>query len=473
VGVQVDEHKPDVQWVQVAEGRWRRVSRRDLLKLTVAGAAAASLSPFANVQVLLAQQRRLTILHWAHFVPGYDRWFDTDYVRQWGRANNVEVVVDHIPFGQIPARAAAEVAARSGHDLYQHISPPSVFEPEVEDLTDIVEPLVKKYGIIELAKRGSYNPKTKKWFGLENSWVPDPAHYRKDLWDEAGFVPDSWDNVMQAGRKLKARGVPVGLGISNDIDANMALRDIMWSFGASTQNTAHEVTVNTRNTVEALKFTKALFKETMDPEVLAWDASSNNRAMLAGKVSYVYNAISIARTAEKDFPQLSPHIQLWKPPRGPAMLGGKRQGAAHVFLIYTIWKFLPDDRKRLAKQFLVDFINNWAPAFKAAELYEFPGFVNSVPPDQFRQSLLSDPVAARQENNPGKYKELLTSPAWSTNVGHPGYAHAAEGEVFDTFIIPQMFAQVCTDKMTPEEAARWADSQMKPIFAKWKGRGLM
>ncbi|HEY3118050.1 MAG TPA: ABC transporter substrate-binding protein [Chloroflexota bacterium] len=467
------DDKPDVQWIQVADNRWKRVSRRDFLKIAATGTAAASLSPFNRVQFAFAQQRRLTILHWSHFVPGYDKWFDTEYTKEWGRANNVEVVVDHIPFAQIPARAAAEVAARSGHDLYQHISPPSVFEPEVEDLTDIVDPMVKKYGIIELSKRSSYNPKTRKWFGLSNSWVPDPAHYRKDLWDEAGFVPDSWDNVLKAGRKLKARGVPVGIGISNDIDANMAHRDIMWSFGAASQNASNEVTINSKNTVEALRFMKALFKETMDPEVLAWDASSNNRAMLAGKSSYVYNAISIARTAEKDVPQLSPHIQIWKAPRGPQMLGGKRLGAEHVMLVYTIWKFLPDDRKKLAKQFLVDFINNWGRAFKAAELYEFPSFVNTVPDPQLKEATFNDPVAGKQENNPGKYKELYYAKQWSTNVGHPGYAHAAEGETFDTFIIPQMFALVATDKMSPEDAAKWAEAQMKPIWAKWKQRGMM
>lgn len=461
------------KWVRVSDNRWRRVTRRDLLKIAAAGAAAASVGPFANIQFAFAQQRRLTILHWSHFVPGYDKWFDTEYVKEWGRANNVEVVVDHIPFGQIPARAAAEVAARSGHDLYQHISPAAVFEPEVEDLTAIVEPLAKKYGIIELAKRSSYNPRTKKWFGLSNSWVPDPAHYRKDLWDQAGFTPDSWDNVIKAGRKLKAMGAPIGLGISNDIDANMMHRDIMWSFGSTTQNTSNEVTINSKNTIEVLKFMKALFKETMDPEVLSWDASSNNRAMLAGKVSYVYNAISIARTAEKEFPQLSPAIQIYKPPRGPAMLGGKRLGAQHVMLVYTIWKFLPEDRKRLAKQFLTDFINNWGKAFKSAELYEFASFTNTVPDAQLKEACFNDPVAAKQENNPGKYKELYYSFGWSTNVGHPGYAHAGESEAFDTFIIPQMFALVATDKMSPEDAAKWAEGQLKTIWAKWKGRGMM
>lgn len=467
----MEDEKPDERWIQVADNRWRRVSRRDFLKIAAAGAAAASVGPFANVQFAFAQQRRLTILHWSHFVPAYDRWFDGEYVKEWGRANNAEVVVDHIPFGQIPARAAAEVAARSGHDLYQHISPPPQYEPEVEDLADLNEPLIKKYGIIELARRSSYNPKTKKWFGLSNSWVPDPGHYRKDLWDEAGFVPDSWDNVLQGGRKLKAKGIPVGIGISNDIDANMVMRDVMWSFGSAIQNASSEVIINNKNTIEAVKYIRALFKEAMDPEVLAWDASSNNRAMLAGKVSYVFNAISIARTAEKDFPQLSPHIQIWKPPRGPNNFGGKRLGAQHVMLVYTIWKFLPDERKTLAKKFLVDFINNWGRAFKAGEFYEFPSFTKTVP--DVRQQVANDAVAGRLENNPGKYKVLGTAHEWSTNVGHPGFANAAEGEIFDTGILPQMMALAATDKMSPEDAVKWADAQVKPVFAKWKGRGLM
>ncbi|MGH2397163.1 MAG: carbohydrate ABC transporter substrate-binding protein, partial [bacterium] len=82
-------------------------------------------------------------------------------------------------------------------------------------------------------------------------------------------------------------------------------------------------------------------------------------------------------------------------------------------------------------------------------------------------------VAARLENNPGKYRELATAHQWSTNVGHPGYANAAEGEIFDTGILPQMMALHATDKMSAEDAAKWAEAQITPVFTKWKGRGLM
>jgi hypothetical protein len=34
-----------------------------------------------------------------------------------------------------------------------------------------------------------------------------------------------------------------------------------------------------------------------------------------------------------------------------------------------------------------------------------------------------------------------------------------------------MFAQVAQGKMTPAEAAKAAENEFKPIFAKWRARG--
>ncbi len=452
----------------------REISRRALLTGAAAGAAAVGLGGlFPLPQIVRAAPRRLlTILHWSHFVPAFDPWFDKSYTQEWGKAHDVDVAVDHIPFSQISARAAAEVAARRGHDLYQHVSPPSVFEQATEDLSDIAEPLVKQYGMIELSRRSCYNPKTKKFFGLCLSWTPDPAHYRKDAFDEVGFVPDSWDNLLRAGRKLKAKGLPLGEGISNDIDSNMGVRDCLWSFGSSIQNEAGEVVINNPKTIEALKYFRALFKETMEPEVLAWDASSNNRAMEGGKISWTLNAISIARSIEKNNPDFIKKVHIWKPPRGPENLGGKRLGSEHVIFVYTIWRFTPPEQKKLAKQFLVDYAHNWKRAFFGSELYEFPSLTGTVPESELKDAVVHDPNAAKF-GQPDYYKLLLTAPDWSTNIGFPGFANPAEGEIFDTFLLPQMVALVATDKMSPEDAAKWGEQQMKPIFAKWKARGLM
>ena len=42
---------------------------------------------------------------------------------------------------------------------------------------------------------------------------------------------------------------------------------------------------------------------------------------------------------------------------------------------------------------------------------------------------------------------------------------------FNTWLIPQMFAQVEQGKMTATEAASAAQHEFKPIFAKWRARG--
>ena len=90
----------------------------------VAGLTTAFLFP----QRTFAQQKTLRIIQWSHTVPAYDRWFDA-FAAEWGAQRGTRVVVDHIAIGEIAARAAAEVAAGSGHDLVLFVSPPAAYEP--------------------------------------------------------------------------------------------------------------------------------------------------------------------------------------------------------------------------------------------------------------------------------------------------------------------------------------------------------
>ena len=91
----------------------RGLTRREFAKLTGAGALATGVGAnFLFPERAAAQQKTLKIVQWSHFVPGYDKWFDNTYTKQWGEKNNTNVVVDHIAIGEINARAAAEVAAK-------------------------------------------------------------------------------------------------------------------------------------------------------------------------------------------------------------------------------------------------------------------------------------------------------------------------------------------------------------------------
>ncbi len=438
------------------------VSRRDFLKVTGAGALAAGLSGpyFLFPERASAQQKTLKIIQWSHFVPAYDKWFDGVFAKNWGDKHNTRVIVDHISIGEINARAAAEVSARQGHDLFMFLEPPGAYVDQVIDHAEIYQELGKKWGEpVDLAVKSTYDPLRKKYYAFSDSWVPDPGNYRKDLWEKVGYPngPDTWDQLLDGATKIrKQTGNPCGIGLSQELDTSMAMRALLWSYGGSVQNADGKVSINSKPTIEALKYMKALYTQTQTPEVFTWDPSSNNRAILSGRVSYVENAISVTREAEKDNPKMSQAIQLTPALKGPA----HALASEHVMDCYVIWSFAQN--KEGAKQFLIDLINDYEDAFKASEFYNFPSFSKTVP--DLQKLIANDPKASP----PDKYKVLGNALDWSTNIGYPGYATPAIGEVFTTWVIPTMFAKVARGQETPENAAKAAETEVQRIFTKWK-----
>src|ERR1043165_2538049 len=136
------------------------------------------------------------------------------------------------------SRAAAEIAAQRGHDLFMFLLPPPTLEDHVIDHKEIYEECLRKYGKpIELAVKSTYNPRTKKFYGFSDSYVPDPINFRKDLWDDVGISPATWDDIRIGARKIKQKhGIPAGFGLAPELDTNIGLRSIMAAFGASEQN---------------------------------------------------------------------------------------------------------------------------------------------------------------------------------------------------------------------------------------------
>ena len=441
----------------------RGATRRDVIKTAAGAGVLATVGPVVAPRPAHAAKKTLKILQWSHFVPAYDKWFNNQYVKEWGAKNDTDVTVDNINLGLIPSRAAAEVSAQKGHDLVMFLSPPSVYEQQVVDMKDVYDECEKKHGKpIDLAIKSTYNPKTKKYFAFSDSFVPDPINYRSDLWSEIGMKPDTWDDIRVGGKKIKDKtGIPVGVGLSAELDTAMAMRAIMYSFGSHEQNADGHLAINSKETLEAIKFVTALFKETETPEVLAWDPSSNNRQMLAGKSSLVLNAISVTRAGENDKMPIHEKIALAKAAKGPV----RRIGLEHVMDCYVIWKF--SENIDGAKKFLVDYIDNFKQGFLASEFYNFPCFASTVP--DLKQIISNDPKAVPHD----KYAVLSDVLDWATNVGYPGYSNAAIDEAFNTWVINTMFAKAATGAETPENALKQAETAMKAIWAKWQDRNLI
>jgi multiple sugar transport system substrate-binding protein len=454
-----------MQWEEVMESQAysrRGQTRREVITAAAGAGLAASIGPLVMTRPAQAA-KTLKILQWSHFVPGYDRWFNGQYVREWGAKNDTQVTVDNINLALIESRAAAEVSAQKGHDLVLFLSPPSVFEQQTVDMTDVYAECEKRHGKpIDLAVKSTFNPKTKRYFAFSDSFVPDPINYRSDLWDDIGMKPDSWDEIRQGGKRIKDKHhIPAGVGLSAEIDTAMAMRAIMYAFGSNEQDADGNLTIRSPQTLEALRFVKALFEEAMTPEVLAWDASSNNRQMLAGRSSLVLNAISITRTGENDKLPIHEKIGLAKAAKGPA----RRIGLEHVMNCYAIWRF--SENREGAQKFLIDYVDNFKQGFMASEFYNFPSFPTTVP--DLKQQIARDMKAVP----PDKYAVLGDVLDWATNVGYPGHATAAISDTWNTWVLNTMFAEAATGAETPESALTRAEARMKAIWAKWRERGMI
>src|SRR5215470_8607568 len=131
-------------------GNKRGWSRRTFLKTSGAIAGAAGLAPAVAapfVSTALAQTKTLKIIQWSHFIPEYDKWIDA-FAKDWGKQNGVTVTVDHIPHLELPARAAAEVAAGAGHDIFgfNGSGGPHLYAKHTEDMTPVIKYVEQKHG---------------------------------------------------------------------------------------------------------------------------------------------------------------------------------------------------------------------------------------------------------------------------------------------------------------------------------------
>jgi ABC-type glycerol-3-phosphate transport system substrate-binding protein len=407
----------------------------------------------------------LRILLWSHFVPSHDTWFDR-FVNDWGKRVGVNVTVDHIDQAQIPTRLAAEIQAGQGHDLIQFIAPLSQLEPSVLDLRDLTAEATKRWGPqLDVCRLSSSNPNTDKFYAYSPGWVPDPGNYRRSLWEPVGLAagPASWDDLLRGGAEIKAaKNVQLGLGMSQEIDSNMVARALLWSYGASEQDAEERVVLNSPQAVEAVAFMTRLFKDTMTDEVFSWNAASNNQGLVAGKLSYILNSISAWRTAQGTNVDVADDTLFVRPLKGPAAA----LAAPHVMYNWVIPSYAPG--ADAAKELLLHYTNNFAAATYASKLYDLCAWP-SLTPDADKW-LGGDPFGAKPAD---KLAVLRDAVSWTRNMGFPGPASPAVGEVLSTYVLPNMLARAARGEATPQQAVADAHAQIEPIYTKWRAQGLV
>ncbi len=167
----------------------------------------------------------------------------------------------------------------------------------------------------------------------------------------------------------------------------------------------------------------------------------------------------------------------------PALKGptGIQWASEHVMSGYVVWKF--SKNQETAKEFLVALVDASRDSMLASKLYNFPSFYGAVadPGTPLNRKIESGAawIAKQCRNDPfvskpaDKLAVLETSQNWSTNLGHPGNANPAEGEMFDTYVLTDMFAKAATGALSPKDALAEADTRTKEIFNKWRKKGFV
>ena len=427
----------------------------------------AALTFSAGAQGGYAEGTEISLLQWSHFVPRYDEWFD-GYAAEWGEANGVGVTVDHVNFTELFSTLAAEIDAGDGHAIVEVLFSPASFIDGLHDLRDINEAAAEMYGErAGTCLAASYLPVVDTYYAYTHGYVPDPGDYDIALWADAGYPdgPKTYDDLLEGGRAIyEATGIPVGIGMSPELDSRMANRAAIWSFGGSVQDENENVVLNSEATIAAVKYLAQLQNEAMTDEVFGWTAASNNQGLIAGELSYILNSNSAYRSLQKIDEAAAANIGFTSALAGPA----GAYASSHVWQIYVIPEYVEGDELAAAKQFILDHTENYSEATYYSELYNFPCLPATVA--ELDGWLEEDPWGS---SPPNKFEVLKTVNDWSVHLGFPGVTNPAISQVFAESIIANMTAQVALGEKTAEESVAQAHERVEEIFADWRARGMV
>jgi multiple sugar transport system substrate-binding protein len=391
--------------------------------------------------------RELSLLTAVNYAPASDAKLQ-ELGKKFAKASGASVRIDHIQSVQMSAKLAAELLSKSGHDIVSlEMHYPYLFHPGLADVSDICNDLSKKHGDWYPFAKDHAQIKG-QWYGVPYLYISFPGSHRIDLFEKVGEkAPDTWEDLLRAGRKLKKLGHPVGFAISQTTDAVSTLYSILWSYGAKdVAPDGKTVTLNSRETETAVDYVRTLYNDAMDPAVLSWDNAANNQWLNSGKGSWIHNPISHYVVAKEKKMPVAEHTGFHISPAGP---GGRHTVGVPRSL--AIWKF--SKNVDLAKDFLKWF-------FEPAQYHEWV-----MSGDNYNHPMWRD-----MENHPvwdldAKYKPLKALAQYSHLYGWPAPPDERIQLVTNSYIIPNMFARVVTNASTPKAAIQWAETEIKKIFA--------
>jgi multiple sugar transport system substrate-binding protein len=441
-----------------------RIGRRQLLQLSGAGTLAARAGGLASILALgrapaYAQGTTVHWLRWADFVPASDQVLRRDIAAQCEKALGVRLKLETINANDIQARVTSSVQSGSGPDIICVLNNwAQLYGESLADVSDVAEPLgLAQGGFYETSKAVAHDGT--KWVAVPWSIVGVQIVYRKSWFAEVGYAdskfPETWEQYREAGKKLKAKGRPLGQTLGHTFgDAPAFWYPYLWSWGGKeVEADGKTVVLNSKETVEAVKFMVGFWNDAHDEGGLAWDDSSNNRALLSGTCAATNNGASIyiealkkpdAYQTEKGTP-LKDDLLHAPMPKGP---GG--QFSFHVPFSNMVMGY--SKNQKAAKDFI-----RW---ISSKEIYD-QWFVS--------QQGFSVGATTDWEKHPLWNKDPIMLPFRSAArtgrfAGYAGPSGRKAAEVVTKYIVTDMFAKA-VQGMPAEGAVKWAHDELVRIYA--------
>ena len=438
-----------------------RIGRRKFLKISGAGTLAASTGGMAAILAsgkapAFAQGTTVHWLRWNDFVPSSDALLRSKIIPQAAKDLGITLNIEMINGNDIQARTTAAIQSGSGPDVICALNNwPQLYANSLADVSAIAEKIGKDQG-------GFYKESTvvandgKKWLGVPWCIVGAENSYRKSWFDAIGVTkfPETWDEYRAAGKKLKAKGQPIGQALGHSFgDPPTFWYPFLWSFGGmEVDQSGKKVMLDSKATAEAVKYAVAFYKDCCDEGGLAWDDSSNNRAFLAGTISSTLNGASIYLLAkrEPDKYQTEKGTPLWQDilhgtlPKGSAGQFSYQLPMTNMLMGYS-------KQKDAAGKFIAWITSK--PVYQA--WFDSQGGYTVGATTVWEQDPIwsKDPVMA----------PFRTVGRGAQFPGFPGPADRHAAEVLSKYIIIDMFAKA-VQGMPAEDAVKWATGEVKKIY---------
>jgi multiple sugar transport system substrate-binding protein len=433
------------------------INRRDLLLASAGVAAGAAGLGLINGTPAFAQTpdykpepgASLRLLRWAPFVQGDEEaWLAN--TKKFTEATGVQVRVDKESWEDIRPKAAVAANVGSGPDMMLvWFDDPHQYPDKLLDMTDLGTYLDGKYGGYYEGLKG-YATRNGKFIALPVAAIGNAVCYRQSHMEAAGFkeFPKDTAGFLELCKALKAKGTPAGFAHGKAVgDGNNYVHWLLWSHGGRMVDESGKVTINSPETIAAIKYAKALY-ETFIPGTEGWLDINNNRAFLAGQVSLTANGVSLYYAAKKDekTKELAADLRSGNFPIGPV---GKsielHQTTQAIVFNYTKY---PNACKAYLKFMMeAEQMNAWLQGSSAYCCQPLKAFASNP-------VWKSDPIHAPY----ARASETLRPNGYA---GPLGYASAA---VMADYVLVDMFASAVTGAMSPEDAAAQAEKRANRYY---------